>query len=90
MPAVYLWGDLDWEGMRILATLRASFGDVEAWQPGYDPMRERLLAGGGHRPEAADKRGQRSIAATGCHYADAQLVPLLDTFGFVDQELFSL
>lgn len=90
MPAVYFWGDLDWEGMRILATLRASFGDVEAWQPGYEPMRERVLAGGGHRPEAADKRGQRPITSTGCHYADAQLVPLLDTFGFVDQELFSL
>lgn len=88
MP-VYFWGDLDWSGMRILTTLRASFGDVEAWQPGYEPMRERLLAGGGHRPEAADKRGQRPVVATGCRYADVQLVPLLDTLGFVDQELFS-
>ena len=88
MP-VYFWGDLDWSGMRILSTLRASFGGVEAWQPGYEPMRERLLAGGGHRPEAADKRGQRPIAATGCHYADAQLVPLIDKLGFVDQEHFN-
>ena len=88
MP-VYFWGDLDWSGMRILTTLRESFGDVAAWQPGYGPMREHLLAGGGHRPEAADKRGQRPIAASGCTYADDQLLPLLDTLGFVDQELFN-
>lgn len=88
MP-VYFWGDLDWAGMRILATLRESFGNVTAWQPGYEPMRESLLNGRGHQPEAADKQGQRPTAATGCSYADAQLLPLLDSLGFVDQELFS-
>jgi hypothetical protein len=88
MP-VYFWGDLDWSGMRILATLRDTFGDIAAWQPGYGPMREHLVAGGGHRPEAAEKRGQQPLAATGCAYADGQLVPLLDSLGFVDQELFN-
>lgn len=86
---VWFWGDLDWSGMRILTTLRASFGDVEAWQPGYEPMRKCLVAGGGHRPEAADKRGQRPIVSTGCSYADGQLLPLIDRLGFVDQELFN-
>jgi len=86
---VYFWGDLDWAGMRILATLRESFGHVTAWQPGYEPMRDYLLNGRGHQPEAADKQGQRPTAATGCSYADAQLLPLLDSLGFVDQELFS-
>jgi hypothetical protein len=86
---VFFWGDLDWSGMRILSTLRATFGEVGAWQPGYGPMREHLVAGGGHRPEAADKRGQQPLAATGCPYADGQLLPLLDTFGFVDQEVFN-
>lgn len=88
MP-VYFWGDLDWSGMRILATLRDTFGDVAAWKPGYAPMREHLVAGGGHRPEAAEKRGQQPLAATGCAYADRQLVPFLDSLGFVDQELFN-
>jgi hypothetical protein len=88
MP-VYFWGDLDWSGMRILTTLRESFGEVAAWQPGYKRMRERLIAGGGHRAEAADKRGQQPISATGCVYADGHLLPLLKTFGFVDQELFN-
>ena len=87
--AAFFWGDLDWSGMRILSTLRATFGEVGAWQPGYGPMREHLVAGGGHRPEAADKRGQQPLATTGCPYADGQLLPLLDTFGFVDQELFN-
>ncbi|RYF30366.1 MAG: hypothetical protein EOO23_05320 [Comamonadaceae bacterium] len=86
---VFFWGDLDWSGMRILSTLRATFGEVGAWQPGYEPMRDHLLTGGGHRPEAADKRGQQPLAATGCSYADGQLLPLLDTLGFVDQELFN-
>lgn len=86
---VSFWGDLDWSGMRILKTLRGSFQDASAWQPGYGPMRAFLLEGHGHPPEAADKRGQLPVESTGCVYADAQLLPLLDV-GFVDQEVFSL
>ena len=86
---VYFWGDLDWSGMRILRTLRDTFGDVHAWELGYRPMREHLLAGNGHRPEAADKRGQLPVSSTGCAYADGELLPLLETYGFADQELFN-
>jgi hypothetical protein len=87
---VLFWGDLDWSGMRILATLRDTFGNVAAWEPGYAPMRAHLLAGQGHQPEAAEKSGQRPVAGTGCVYADTQLLPFLATHGFVDQELFNL
>jgi hypothetical protein len=87
---VSFWGDLDWSGMRILSTLRDTFGSVAAWEPGYAPMRVHLLAGQGHQPEAAEKSGQRPLASTGCAYADTQLLPFLATHGFVDQELFNL
>lgn len=88
LPA-FFWGDLDWSGMRILRTLRESFGDICAWRRGYAPMLEHLLAGGGHSPDAADKRGQTPLASTGCAYADAKLLPALAEHGFVDQELFN-
>jgi hypothetical protein len=87
---ISFWGDLDWSGMRILRTLRDTFGNVAAWEPGYAPMRVQLLDGHGHRPEAAEKRGQQPVTSTGCAYADKQLLPLLAMHGFVDQELFNL
>lgn len=86
---VSFWGDLDWSGMRILAAMRNNFPEMQAWQPGYLPMVKSLLDGHGHSPEAADKRGQRPIAAVGCPFADATLLPALKAHGkFVDQELF--
>jgi hypothetical protein len=88
---VYFWGDLDWSGMRILTAMRNNFPEMQAWQPGYSPMLESLLAGNGHSPEAADKRGQRPLEAVGCAYADSELLPALRTKGkFVDQEQFTL
>jgi hypothetical protein len=88
---VHFWGDLDWSGMRILAAMRNNFPEMQAWQPGYAPMLVALQEGNGHSPEAADKRGQRPVDATGCVYADAQLLTALKTEGkFVDQEQFTL
>lgn len=87
----HFWGDLDWSGMRILQTLRSTFGDVQAWVPGYEPMLNHLEAGQGHEPEAAEKRRQLPVTATGCSYADAVLIPKLAQLGaFVDQELFNV
>jgi hypothetical protein len=87
----YFWGDLDWAGMRILATMRVSFPDLTAWHSGYGPMLEALRGGHGHSPEAADKQGQKALTCTGCAFADSQLVPALrDTGRFMDQELFRL
>lgn len=52
-------------------------------------MLKALLDAQGHSPEAADKKGQRSVSTTGCRYADSQLVPALRAHGnYVDQELF--
>lgn len=87
----YFWGDLDWSGMRILSAMRGSFPTMTAWQPGYSPMLEALLLGGGHSPEASDKVGQVPLKETGCAFADGQLLPsLMNCRKFVDQELFCL
>ncbi len=85
--AVSFWGDLDFSGMRILAAMRSIFPEIDAWAPGYSMMLQELLVGRGHSPEAADKAGQAPIVASGCKYADQQLVPALNSLGrFVDQE----
>lgn len=87
----FFWGDLDWAGMRILAAMRGSFAGLTAWQPGYAPMLAALNEGRGHSPEAAEKLGQKALAATGCQFADEQLAPALRATGrFVDQEQLSL
>lgn len=87
---VYFWGDLDWSGMRILSAMRASFTGLEAWQPGYAPMRDALLRGEGHSPEAADKSGQVPLTETCCTFADSELLPaLVACRKFVDQEVFT-
>lgn len=81
------WGDLDYSGMAILKALRTSFPNMVAWEPGYAPMLEKLMAGEGHAPEAANKRHQREVEAVGCSYADLKLLPALSIKRkFVDQE----
>jgi hypothetical protein len=83
----YFWGDLDWAGMRILAAMRTSFPGLTAFEPGYTSMLAALSEGRGHSSEAADKQGQKAITATGCAYADEQLLPALRSSSrFVDQE----
>jgi len=90
MP-VHFWGDLDWAGMRILASLRTSFPGMQAWEVGYEAMLTQLSEGGGHLPEAAEKQGQKPIASTACAYADEHLLPMLTKGGrFIDQEQVSL
>lgn len=86
IPA-FFWGDLDWSGMRILSAMRTSFLGLTAWEPGYSQMLAALIEGKGHSPEAADKQGQKALGTSGCAYADAHLIPALQTYGrFVDQE----
>lgn len=83
----WFWGDLDYSGMRILASLRNSFDGMEAWEPGYQPMLEALRLGEGHEPKAAGKENQSVINFTGCAYADSELLLALAQAGrFVDQE----
>ncbi len=84
----WFWGDLDYSGMQILASLRGVFDSLEAWRPGYLPMLERLRQGHGHTPEAAGKSGQLQVVVTGCSFADTELLPALNAHGrFVDQEV---
>jgi hypothetical protein len=77
--------------MHILCAMRGSFPELTAWQPGYLPMRDALLSGEGHSPEAADKSGQVPLTETGCAFADNQLLPaMVACRKFVDQEVFTL
>jgi hypothetical protein len=84
---VFFWGDLDFAGMAILASLRTAFPSAAAWEPGYEPMFKRLLAGDGHSPAESGKLLQRGVDHTGCAYADNVLIPAIRRVGlFVDQE----
>ncbi|VAW69623.1 hypothetical protein MNBD_GAMMA09-3374 [hydrothermal vent metagenome] len=84
---VFFWGDLDYSGMDILKKLKQRFSTIRAWQPGYQPMLEALLSGGGHTPEASGKQEQKDTGNTGCAYADEALLPALRASQrFIDQE----
>jgi hypothetical protein len=83
----FFWGDLDYSGMAILASLRSSFPQAQAWRPGYEPMLVRLVSNDGHSPAESGKERQRPTDRTGCTYADERLIPALRIHGrFVDQE----
>lgn len=86
---VRFFGDLDYAGMQILASLREVFPDATAWQPGYAELLSVIASGGGHVPEAANKERQADPETTGCAYADEVLLTALRSVGrFVDQEAF--
>lgn len=86
---VRFFGDLDFAGMQILASLREVFANAEAWRPGYWELVRVLSDGGGHLPAMASKERQTDPGATGCPYADGELLPLMrHRRRFVDQEVF--
>jgi hypothetical protein len=86
---VGFFGDLDFSGMQILASLREVFPSASAWQPGYRSLLHTLSQGGGHLPEQAFKAQQVDPGATGCTYADQELLPAMRHHDrFVDQEAF--
>jgi hypothetical protein len=86
----YFWGDLDYDGMRILSTLRNLFTSIQAWQPGYKAMLNYHKKGIGHAPAAAKKERQKPLDKTGCEFADSILLPILhNTQKFLDQEVIS-
>lgn len=88
---VHFFGDLDYAGMQILASLREVFPQASAWRPGYAPLAQLLAAGAGHAPQWAAKAQQIDPGSTGCSYADEQLLPLLRSPGrFIDQESLDL
>ncbi|MEW5757533.1 MAG: Wadjet anti-phage system protein JetD domain-containing protein [Pseudomonadota bacterium] len=85
---VWFWGDLDYEGMRILKALRQRFAAIDAWRPGYEILLRYLHDTGGHPPAQGRKGEQIDPGATGCDYADTVLLPALRAAErFVDQEI---
>lgn len=86
---VRFFGDLDYSGMQIIASLREVFSSVEAWRPGYAYLVRLLSAGGGHPPDMAAKTKQIDPGQVGCVYTDEELLPLMRKLGrFIDQEAF--
>ena len=93
---LWFWGDLDFAGMQILKALRGRFEGVQAWRPGYEPMRVALEAGGGYGAlvdvglrgggGAGGGQGQLDPVSTGCEYADSVLLPAIRARGRRDQE----
>lgn len=88
---VHFFGDLDYAGMQILASLREVFPHTQAWRPGFAPLAKLLESGAGHAPQWATKALQTDPGATGCAYADRALLPLLRVKDrFIDQEALDL
>jgi hypothetical protein len=88
---VHFFGDLDYAGMQILASLREVFGNAQAWAPGYAALANMLEQGGGHLPGLAAKELQIDPGATGCPCADNVLLPAMRRHGrFIDQEALDL
>lgn len=86
----YFWGDLDYEGMRILTALNTNFPNTKAWKLAYDLMVDFHNQGLGHAPTVAKKQGQLKPNLSGCAYADNELTPLLiESQRFIDQEVVS-
>lgn len=91
---VSFWGDLDFAGMQILKSLRSRFGAVSAWRAGYEPMLEDLRRCGVNPLRDSELsardflRSQKQVdpGATGCSYADTQLLPAVRENGFWHQE----
>lgn len=86
----YFWGDLDYEGMRILKALNKNFPKTRAWKLAYDMMLTYHQNGLGHSPQMANKQYQLEPELSGCAYADTELIPtLLSSQRFIDQEVVS-
>lgn len=86
----YFWGDLDYEGVRILKALNNNFPNTKAWQLAYNLMLKYHHNGLGHSPKLANKQHQIQPEPSGCAYADRELTPqLIKSQRFLDQEVIS-
>lgn len=83
---VHFWGDLDFAGMHMLKILRVRFAGVSAWRPGYEPLLAALRNGRGRARSSVESSRQVDPIATGCAYADEELLPAIRELGFLDQE----
>ncbi len=84
----FFWGDMDYAGLSILAALRKSFPQIEAWQPGFELMLQLHEQGLGHKIRDSKKMQQLDPGTTGCRYADDVLLPAIRSAQrFLDQEV---
>lgn len=85
----FFWGDLDFSGIDILASLRFNFPNLRAWEEAYSKMLNALDFG--HSPILAKKENQREPRLSGCTYADNVLLPALKKKKlFLDQEFINM
>lgn len=86
----YFWGDMDYAGMSILKALRKSFGNIQAWQPGFKLMLEFHKQGHGHQIRDSKKMQQADPGTTGCLFADDVVLPAIRSRQrFLDQEIIA-
>lgn len=86
--AVYFWGDLDFDGMGILKSLRGQFTNAQAFKPAYRKIMHYHQNGIRYKPKHKANAGQTDPGITGCEFVDTQLLPLLRKEGFyTDQEV---
>ncbi|AJQ96601.1 Wadjet anti-phage system protein JetD domain-containing protein [Gynuella sunshinyii] len=89
---LYFWGDLDFAGLDMLALMNQKYrAKVNAWQPGYQLLRDQIEAGKGIAADVyqqiTGKAQNRKISATGDPWADEQLLQYLQSHqSFVQQE----
>ena len=87
---VWFWGDLDFEGMGILKSLRGKFHNANAFQAAYHAMLKFHADGVCHGYQSANKGKQTDPEQTGCNYSDQVLLPAIRaTLSFTDQEVLS-
>lgn len=82
----YFWGDLDYEGMNILSSLKKNFLNIKAWEPAYEKMFELVSDDFGHTPLMAGKEKQRGIIDDDCKYT----ILLNEKEIFLDQECLDI
>lgn len=87
----YFWGDLDYSGLGILASLQLAFPGIQAWQLGYAAMVDYHHRSFYHPKSSAKKSNQSAPTTCGCDYADTVLLPLIknDEY-FLDQEVVDI
>ena len=85
---VFFWGDLDFDGMRILKSLRNSFSNTISFRSAYEMVLNLHQKGVSHSCLNPHKGNQKDPDETGCEYADKVLLPAIRKQNkFTDQEV---
>jgi len=82
---VFFWGDFDYSGIAIFLALKKNFPDAMLWTRGYEEM-ARAVKTFGHTPEQSGKAKQIAPPVSDEPYIETHLRPLMEQYGFYDQE----